>query len=102
MKSGEGRGKKEERNGEDSIIIQAKGRINPDGPPPLSFLEDGTARNRAMLVTLVPRYPPPPSLVAVPALFFSPRGKAGPATDFPLLPLATRQPPAYGSRTFAA
>ena len=28
------------------VIIQAKGRINPDGPPPLLFLEDGSARNR--------------------------------------------------------
>lgn len=33
------------------VIIQAKGRINPDGPPPLLFLEDGSARNRE-LVTL--------------------------------------------------
>lgn len=35
---------RERRKG--TVIIQAKGRINPDGPPPLLFLEDGSARNR--------------------------------------------------------
>lgn len=40
---GERKGKKRRKK---TVIIQAKGRINPDGPPPLLFLEDGSARNR--------------------------------------------------------
>lgn len=67
-------GKKGGKEWQDSVIIQAKGRINPDGPLPLLFFEDGSARNRAMPVTLF-------YAVLLPSLFpqahpCTPQGKA--------------------------